>query len=199
MHRLSEIHMKKNIPALAILAAIASPALADDTGKYYVAGDFGKMTYSNSNPGGADFSNPNAMRISGGYHFSPIFAVEGGYAVVGDSTLNSGTGSATIRNSAVQVAAIGTYPVSDTFDLFGKLGVSVNSIKASGTGSMSGLNVSHSTSWSSMIGIGVQYNVNQQFGIRAQYERFAAFAMSNNNQSWNVRETLPSVGVVYKF
>lgn len=191
--------MKKNISALAILAAIASPALADNTGKYYVAGDFGKMTYGNSNPGGAEFSNPNAMRISGGYHFSPIFAVEGGYAAIGDSTLNSGTGSAKITNSALQVAAIGTYPVSDTFDLFGKLGVSINSIKASGTGSMSGLNVSHSTSWSSMIGIGVQYNVNRQLGIRAQYEKFAGFTMSNNNQSWTIRESLPSVGVVYKF
>ncbi len=191
--------MKKSISVLAILAAIASPALADDTGKYYVAGDFGKMTYSNSNPGGTDFSNPNAMRISGGYRFSPMFAVEGGYAVIGDSTLNSGTGSATITNSAVQIAAIGTYPVSDTFGLFGKLGVSINSLKASGTGSMSGLNVNHSTSWSSMIGIGVQYNVNRQFGIRAQYERFGGFTMSNNSQSWTVHESLPSVGVVYKF
>ncbi len=191
--------MKKNISALAILAAIASPALADNTGKYYVAGDFGKMTYSNSNPGGADLSNPNVMRMSGGYHFSPIFAVEGGYAVIGDSTLNSSTGGATIKNAAVQVAAIGTYPVSDAFDLFGKLGVSINSIKASGTGSTSGLNANHSTSWSSMIGIGVQYNVNRQLGIRAQYERFAGFTMSNNSQSWTVRESLPSVGIVYKF
>ncbi len=192
--------MKKSISALAILAAIiASPALADNTGKYYVAGDFGKMTYGNSNPGGPDFSNPNAMRISGGYHFSPMFAIEGGYAAIGDSTLNSSTGSATITNAAVQIAAIGTYPVSDTFDLFGKLGVSVNSLKASGTGSMSGLNVNHSTSWSSMIGIGVQYNVNRQLGIRAQYEKFGGFTMSNNNQSWTVRESLPSVGVVYKF
>ncbi len=191
--------MKKSISAVAILTAIASPAVADSTGTYYVAGDFGKMTYSNSNPGGAEFSNPNVMRISGGYRFSPMFAVEGGYAVIGDSTLNSSTGSATITNSAVQVAAIGTYPVSDTFDLFGKLGVSINSIKASGTGSTSSLNVDHSTSWSSMIGIGVQYNVSRQFGIRAQYERFGGFTMSNNNQSWTVRESLPSVGLVYKF
>jgi OOP family OmpA-OmpF porin len=191
--------MNRNILAIVILASIASPALADSTSNYYMAVDLGKMTYGNSNPGGSAFSNPNAMRISGGYHFSPMFAVEGGYAVIGDSTLNSGSGSATITNSAVQVAAVGTYPVNESFDLFGKLGVSINSVKASGSGSFSDLNVNHSTSWSSLIGIGVQYYVNRQLGIRAQYENFSAFTVTNNSQSWNVRESLPSVGVVYKF
>jgi OOP family OmpA-OmpF porin len=192
--------MKKIVIVALLSTFVATPALADNTGKYYVAGDFGKMTYSNTNPGGSDFSNPNAIRISGGYHFSPIFAVEGGYAVIGDSTLNSASGSATLKNSAIQVAAVGTYPVNTAFDLFGKLGLSFNSIKASGTGSLSGLNVSNSISFRSMIGIGVQYNVNQQFGIRAQYEKFAKFTMSNNsNQSWNVGESLSSLGVVYNF
>jgi OOP family OmpA-OmpF porin len=191
--------MNKNILVLVILFAIATPALADNTGSYYFAADFGRMAYSNINPGGADFSNPNAFRISGGYHFNPVFALEGGYAVMGDSTQSSASSSATLKNSAVQVAAIGSYPVNAEFELFGKLGVSVNSIKASGTGSLSGLNVDHSTSFRSVLGVGVQYNVNSQLGFRAQYEQFAPFTMTNNNQSWNVRESLPSLGVVYKF
>jgi len=191
--------MNKNILALVILSAMATPALADNTGSYYLAADFGRMAYSNTNPGGADFSNPNAYRISGGYHFSPAFALEGGYAVMGDSTQSSGSSSATLKNSAAQVAAVGSYPVNEAFELFGKLGLSVNSIKASGTGSLSGLNVDHSTSFRSVLGVGVQYNVNIQLGIRAQYEKFAPFTMSNNSQSWNIRESLPSLGVVYKF
>lgn len=191
--------MNKNTLALVILSAMATPALAETSGSYYLAADFGRMAYSNSNPGGTDFSNPNAFRISGGYHFSPVFALEGGYTVIGDSTQSSGASSATLKNSAVQLAAVGFYPVSDAFELFGKVGVSINSIKASGTNSLSGLNVDHSTSFRSMIGVGVQYNVNPRFGIRAQYEQFAPFTMSNNNQSWKVRESMPSLGVVYKF
>jgi OOP family OmpA-OmpF porin len=192
--------MNKIAIVVLLSAFVATPALADNTGKYYVAGDFGKMSYSNTNPGGSDFSNPNAIRISGGYHFSPIFAVEGGYAVIGNSAQDSGSSSATLKNSAVQVAAVGTYTVNAAFDLFGKLGLSFNSIKASGTGSLSGLDVSNSISFRSMIGIGAQYNVNQQIGIRVQYEKFGPFTMSNNsNQSWKVGESLSSFGVVYNF
>ena len=191
----------KKIASIALLSAlVASPVLADNTGRYYEAIDLGAVTYSNTNPGGPEFSNPAALRISGGYHFSPLFAVEGGYAVMGDSTLSTGSGSAKIKNSAVQLAAVGTYPINAAFDLFGKLGVSINSINASGTGSLSGLNVSPSTSFRTMIGVGVQFNINQQFGIRAQYEKSPGFTMSNNaNQSWNVGESQSSLGVVYTF
>lgn len=190
--------MNKNILALVILSAMATPALAETSGSYYLATDLGRMAYGNSNPGGTDFSNPNAFRISGGYRFSSAFALEGGYTAIGDSTQSSGSSSATLKNSAVQLAAVGFYPVSDAVELFGKAGVSINSINASGTGSLSGLNVSHSTSFRSMIGVGVQYNINPRFGVRAQYEQFAPFTMSNN-QSWKVRESMPSLGVVYKF
>jgi OOP family OmpA-OmpF porin len=191
--------MYKNTLALLILSAIATPVLADNTGGYYLAADFGRMAYSNTNPGGTDFTNPSAFRISGGYRFSPTFALEGGYAALADATQSSGSSSATLKNSALQMAAVGTLLAYDQFELFGKLGVSVNSIRASGTGSLSGLNTSHSTSFSSILGIGVQYNVNKQFGIRAQYEKFAGFSVENNSQSWNVHESLPSLGVVYKF
>src|SRR5450830_2155127 len=100
--------MKKIVIATLLSAFIATPALADNTGKFYVAGDFGSATYSGL-PG---WSNPNVIRIAGGFHFSPVFAVELGYSMFGDSngTYNTqfGLAPATLSLSSFQVSAVGT-------------------------------------------------------------------------------------------
>ena len=190
----------KRIAIVALLCAfVATPALADNTGKSYVAGDYGSVTFSNSNPGGTDLPNPKALRISGGYHFSPTIAVEAGYAMIGDSTLTWPTASVTVKNSAVQAAAVGTFPVGAAFDLFVKLGLSMNSSKQIGTGTLAALNTNNSST-ALLYGIGAQYNFDQQISIRAQYENFGKFKSTNLTPvTWDVGITLISFGVVSNF
>lgn len=201
--------MKKiAIVAVALLSAfVATPALADNSGKFYVAGDLGSASFSNANnpvvaQGGQTFKNPGALRIAGGYHISPMLAVEAGYLMLGDSTINYTNASFTSKNTALQIAAVGTFAVAPTFDLIGKLGMSMNSNKLVGTGAGSFIN-SSTSSTSLMFGIGAQYNVNKQVSIRVQYEDFGKFKTNDGPlppvTSWDMGVSMFSVGVAYNF
>jgi OOP family OmpA-OmpF porin len=93
-----------------------------------------------------------------------------------------------------QVAAVGTFPMNPQFDLIGKLGFSNNSEKLTGTGGFAALNTSESKT-DLLIGVGAQYNVTSQVGIRAQYESFGKFDSYSNP----VKASVFSVGVAYTF
>lgn len=179
--------MKKIAIAVLLSAFVATPALADNTGKYYVAGDLGTATYSDMSP----FPNPGVVRIAGGYHFSPMVAAEVGYSMFGDSIVDYGFGSATLTASSFQIAAVGSYPLSPEFDLIGKLGMSKNSAEITDTNFGSA-----STSQSSLlIGLGAQYHVNSQVSLRAQYDNYGKFS----NTAPLMETTSFSLGVVYNF
>lgn len=180
--------MKKIIIVILLSAFIAAPALADNTGKYYFAGDLGSATYSGL-PG---WSNPNVIRIAGGFHFSPVIAVEMGYSMFGDSnTIDPLYGPATISASSFQVAAVGNIPLSPQFDLIGKLGLSNNyevySDAAGGYGNWSQSDF--------LIGFGAQFNVNSQVSVRALYDNYGKF----DNFFPPMKATSISVGAVYNF
>jgi len=181
--------MGKIVFATLLLSAfIATPALADNTGRYYVAADYGSATYSGL-PG---WSNPNVIRIAGGFHFSPVFAVEIGYSMFGDSnTIDPVFGPATISASSFQVAAVGTLPLSPQFDLIGKLGLANNVEDYSDS---TGYTASYSRSdW--LIGFGAQFNVNSQVSVRALYDDYGKF----DNFFPPMKATSLSLGVVYNF
>jgi len=182
--------MKKFAIAVVLSAFVAAPALADNTGNFYVAGDFGAATYSNMAP----FPNPSVVRIAGGFHFSPVFAVELGYSMFGDSNaiVNTPFGStpATISASSFQVAAVGSLPLSRQFDLIGKLGLASNREDYSDSfGTLS---------WSQndlLIGFGAQFHVNSQVSLRALYDNYGKF----DNFFPPMKASSFSLGVAYDF
>ena len=177
----------RKIAIVALLSAcVATPALADNTGKMYIAGDLGAATYSNISP----FPNPGVVRFAFGSHFSPNLAAEVGYSVFGDSTITGSGGSATVSASAFQIAAIGSLPLNPQFDLIGKLGVSHNSAK--GGGLAAGISTSNN---SVLFGVGAQYHFNSQVSLRAQYENYGKFESGSNP----MEATAISLGVVYNF
>jgi len=194
--------MKTKIAVAAILAIISTSSMAEDAGKFYIAGDFGSLTLSNTNAvnPSAALPNPKAYRVAGGYHYNQMLAVEAGYVVFGNSTLVAPGDSVTLKNSAVQIAAVGSYPVGGSFDLIGKLGLSINSNKFTGTGADAGLNTSN-TSTDLMYGVGVQYHISEQVNIRAQYENFGKSTVSENfgNRSWKMGTKMTSLGMGYSF
>lgn len=190
--------MKKLIVALLLSAFVATPALADNTGKYYVAGDFGSARYTNVTVVAGTYPNPGMVRIAGGYHFSPALAVELGISGFGDSTLTTGVSSGTITASSFQIAAVGSMPLSSQFDLFGKVGIAANKnqidVKLSGVtvGSVS------SSQSSLLVGVGAQYHINSQFSVRAQYENFGSFGKFGTTGQ-DMKVSAISMGVAYDF
>ena len=177
--------MKRILVATLLSVVISTPALAGNTNKYYVAGDFGSATYSN-----IPFPNSTVFRISGGYHFSPVLAVELGYSMFGDSNTNlKCCGFATTSASSLQVSAVGKLPLNKQFDLIGKLGLA-NNIEdySDATG--------YSASWSQsdvLIGFGAAYQVNSRVSVRALYDNYGKF----DNFFQPMKATSFSLGVAY--
>jgi len=180
--------MRKIVIAVLLSAIIATPALADNTGRFYFAGDIGSATYSGL-PG---WSNPNVIRIAGGFHFSPVFAVEMGYSMFGDSnTIDPVYGPATISASSFQVSAVGSLPLGPQFDLIGKLGIANNLEDYSDSTGYSA-SFSHSDL---LIGFGAQFNVNSQVSLRALYDNYGKF----DNIIPPMKASSLSLGMVYNF
>ena len=180
--------MKKLAITLLLSAFIATPAMADNTGEYYVAADVGAATYSNL-PG---WSNPSVIRIAGGYYFSPVFAVEMGYSMFGDSnTIDPVWGPAVISASSFQLSAVAIMPLNSQFDLVGKLGLASNAETYSDASGGYG-------SWTRsdlLIGVGGQFHVNSQVSVRALFDSYGKF----DNIFPPMKASSASLGVVYNF
>lgn len=186
--------MKKIIIAALLSVLVVTPALADNTGRFYVAGDLGSASYSNAYGVAGTFPNPGVFRIAGGYHFSPMLAVEVGYSMFGDSVIDYGAaGKDTLKVRSFTFAAVGSLPLNTQFDITGKLGLAHNSLDASTTvPGFVGLTQSQSDL---LIGLGAQYHVNSQLSLRLQYENFGKF----DNTSQPMKATAISLGVAYNF
>ncbi len=195
--------MKKFASAVLLSAIAAAPAFAADQGPY-VNVDVGQVSYSGANTAGnPSFANPGAINFGGGYHFNQYIGVEGGYTIIGDSTINYLNATETLKASALQAAAVGTFPINDKVDLYGKLGLANTKLDYTLTGF--GLNGSGSaTSTNVMLGIGGQFNINRHFGIRAQYVNYGKtkFTPTVNGviqPSVDVGVSIFSVGGVFNF
>ncbi|MEQ1669204.1 MAG: outer membrane beta-barrel protein [Sulfuriferula sp.] len=190
--------MKKTVFALLALSAfVATPALADNTGKFYVAGDLGSASYSNVTVGAGTYPNPGVISIAGGYHFSPMLAAEVGYSMFGDSVLTNGFVTGTVSASSLKIAAVGTYALNPQFDLIGKLGLANNSQKIVATAGGASASVSGSQS-DLLVGVGAQYNLSSQTSLRVQYENFGKFG-NFGTTGQKMSASAISLGVAYTF
>jgi OOP family OmpA-OmpF porin len=199
--------VKKITIAILLSAFAAAPVFAADQGAY-IAVDLGQVSYSNATSqfSGANAPNPNAIILGGGYHFSQYMGVEAGYSIIGDSTIDTSvvpgvTITEKLKASSFQVAAVGTFPINDMFNVFGKLGLANTKIdySASVTNAtfVPGVVTAASASKTNlMFGLGGQLNINQHFGIRLQYEDFGKVTFSN---APDVGVKLYSLGGVYNF
>lgn len=175
--------MKKFVFLLLSLL-ISLPAFAADSGPY-VALDVQNWTTTNN----SIFGNPGVgIRVAGGYHFLPYIGVEVGYSQSGDSSSVLG---AKYNVSSLQAAAVGTYSINDMFDVFAKLGAAANKISTSGP-----ITCTSCSKTDVLIGVGGQYNINRNVGIRLQYEDLGKASNTGTN---DMAASTVSLGAVYNF
>ena len=176
--------MKKIFVASLLMSSMfALPAFAAVPGAY-VAADLQNWSATNTAP----FGNPGlGLRIGAGYRFTPNVGLEVDYAQSGNSSSVFGT---TYKISATQLAVIGTYPINPDFDIFAKLGMSANKV------SLSAGTCNSCSKTDVLFGVGGQYNINQQVGIRLQYESLGKATNSGTN---DITASTLSLGVVYAF
>lgn len=132
-----------------------------------------------------------AWKLFGGYEINRFFAVETGYMAFQDVYANVsataptvGTARLGLQTEAWMLAAKGTYPVSENFSLFAKLGanfwdqtlLTTNTTvypNNSPSKPLQGTQVSESDSGSGLYyGVGASYDLGKYLTLRAEWERF---------------------------
>ena len=124
-------------------------------------------------------SNGTSLAGGVGYSFGDNFAVEAAYFNSGTLTYSatatnlSTTISTDIKITAMQIAALGNFPINEKFSLFGKLGYSWATTDQ--TARFGTVTTSTSAQKNSVgYGAGVIYKVSDQFSVRAGWEVYAS-------------------------
>lgn len=203
--------------ALAVLASFASStALADNAG-WYVGSNVGlakakidnqRITNSLAANGFATTSimkdeRSVGYKLYGGYQFLRHFAIEGGYYDIGEfgytaTTLPPGTVRGEVDFRGFNLDGVGILPLSKRFSAFGRFGTTYGEAKAkfAGTGAAHVLNPRRSDrGFNYKLGAGLQYDISERFGLRAEAERYRVDDAVGNRGDID----LYSVGLVYRF
>lgn len=139
-------------------------------------------------------SKDNAFKVFGGYMFNRHFGVEGAYVDLGEVSYSGSFGSAAVNGGKVEttgfnVAALGSYPVTEAFSVFGKIGLFIWEAEASDT--TGGVPFSQKTDGTDIsFGLGLNYQFTRNLGVRGEWERFKLDEADAD---------LISVGIVWRF
>jgi OmpA-OmpF porin, OOP family len=153
---------------LPAAAQYRSPALSSA----YIGANIGQSKFKDVCPGCDD--KDTAVKLYGGYQFHPNFAAELGYTDLGEV---SG-----VKGNAWELSAVGLFPLANQFSLLGRLGAYHGELKDGGSNTKNGLT----------FGLGAQYDINRNIGVRAEWQRF-------NNMSSDVDVDVLSIGALYRF
>lgn len=182
--------MKKIAAAVLLSAVTAMPAFAADQGFY--AG----LTLGSGKPGvtpSATALSKNSKAIYGGllgYQYNKNLAVEAQFTGIGQATDTAGSA---VKGDAFSLSAVGLLPLSDSFDLYGKLGFASTKTQSSAGATNLGATRSALT-----YGIGGQYNVSQSFGVRFGWDQYGA-ATTAAGVKTNKNADVYTIGAVFKF
>jgi len=115
--------MFKKIAIAATLAILSTAAMADDQPYFYAGADVGSTKLT-----GAD--REASYGAFGGYQINENFGIEAGYRRLADTNY----AGADVKLDQVALSAIGTIPLSNGFNVYGRLGYNRISVKATANG-----------------------------------------------------------------
>jgi OmpA-OmpF porin, OOP family len=151
--------MKKQTRWIAAAAAavgivLTGPALAQmqsDERSLYLGGGLG-----------VNDDTESAWRLFGGYRAHRNLAVELGYIDLGDMTI----GGAPANGEAWELVGLGILPLNEQFSVYGKLGGYRGEARGGGI---------EETRNDLTFGIGGQYDVSRNLGVRLEWQRYTDF------------------------
>jgi len=150
---------KKLLAAVSIFVA-SLPASAQDTGIYLGAG-LGKskaLQVCTNATGGCD-ETETSLRLFGGYQFHRNIAVEGGYQYFGTYS----RGSSGLVSNALDVVAVGSWPITKELSVYGKLGgYLARTSSAPASEDNSGL----------VYGLGGEWALSKDWSVRGEWQRY---------------------------
>jgi len=208
--------MKSSIVcAAACLMALATPAMAEDTGFYLGAGAGQATVKIDDFLGfyGANFDEADTgFKVFGGYKFLPWMGVEAAYLDGGSPSAEAMDGDlfgrASVDVQSFTAAAVFALPIGDRFELFVKPGFAYWRSKASvyiADSQFVYADFSEDDDDSAFfIGGGAGFNFSDHFGIRLEYEWFEVTPKWDEYEEEFVQEldasaSFVSASFVYRF
>lgn len=192
--------MKKLIFALIAGATAMGAAQAQTTSfvpHAYLGAGIASADHEFNLPGATNVDSDGfkaSGKLFGGYEFNQMWGVEAGYTDFRKShanyTLNGTQGRADSDGHSFYVAGKATAPINDQFSVYGKLGAAYN--KASLTATDPALNRDFSKT-ELYGGVGVQYNLNQNVALTAEYERYG------KSKDFGAKADVWTIGAKYNF
>jgi len=194
--------MKKQLLLACALSAFTLPAMAEG---FYVFGDVGqgKMELDSSNDSKLSKTD-TSFSVGAGYDYNKFLAIELAYRDLGE-VADRGSDFNGVDNynfvdkigiTALQASVVGKLPISDVFNVYGRLGLaSLDADYESREYYADGNNpspYSDSTSKTKAVfGLGASFDVTSQLALRAEYSQYA---------KWDdLKLSSLTVGAVYKF
>jgi len=149
------------------------------------------------------------VKVFAGYRFNPYFALEGGYAWLGEfqatnqvTAPTTGALNADIRVIGLFVDAVGMLPIGERFAAFAKVGVLGSETRTfrSTSGAVTpapGSNTNASVDEMNLsYGLGVQYDFAKNVTLRAEWQRYVNVGDANTGE---FDLNLYSVGLLFRF
>lgn len=175
---MKKLSVYTSIPLLIIALTVTGNANA----AWYVGGSYGVTKYEDlcdsvSGDAGATCDDEaDAYKIFGGARVSPNMAFEMAYVDMGTATASNGlTGvglvDRTVEVTGLNFSVLGIKPLSKSFDIFGKFGLMLWEADATTTNNIGSTTLSVGDS-DINFGFGANYNINNSFTVRAEFERF---------------------------
>lgn len=172
--------MKKTTIALAVAIASLSTAAfaAPEKGTFYFGGKVGwssfyKLSDVSAEPSLTDGLDKSKDRVGGGaflgYQANPYLGFELGYDWLGNVKYKSdvdGEFAGKLRSQGTTAAMKLSYPITDNFDIYTRLGAFIYNNKLSDTAGI----VSKKTDVAPLAALGVQYDINDDFSARLDYQ-----------------------------
>ena len=190
------------LAAMLGAAVMAAPAVSmaqarGDTG-WYAGITVGQTDVKDVDCGGLSCDKKDtAFRILGGYQINRNFAAELGYHDLGKVTFSGSGLSANIKASAWELVGIGSYPFASQFSGYGKLGAYHGEAKLSASIAGLGSGSLKETNTDLTFGLGVQYDVSRELGVRGEWQRYKNVGGDNTGGKSDV--DVLSIGAIYRF
>jgi opacity protein-like surface antigen len=192
-----ECMMKKIVFAMIAAVAAMSAAQAQQLPRAYVGVGVATANSSDTVPG-ATASESGSYKANGklfaGYEFNQTWGAELGYTDFRKQgqniTSNGVNGHAESKGHSVYLAAKATAPINERVSVYGKLGVADNIRELRATDPALNQNASKTEGYAA---VGLQYNINQQVALTAEYERYG------KKRDFGVKPDVWTVGARYSF
>lgn len=191
------------ILGLASAMAFVSPAFAQDTG-FYVGGALGQTSFDVDCTGATSCDDEDSSwKIFGGYQFNKHFALEFGYADLGEATASVSlppfTANGALKATVWELVAVGSMPIADRFSIFGKIGLYRGDtdfdVTVPGLGSAS----ESDSNTDLTFGIGARYDFTRNLGVRLEWQRYQDVGGEFGGVTLESDVDVLSVAVIWKF